>query len=507
MSFAASRNGITYRKLGMQSRIQLLTATQLAYILRLSELTVDAMTNSGIIPHNYLQDKLSDARLLRYSPNVITGWLKQGPMLALDEKKQLDRMRSYYQRAFPDAIRELHEFEKRLAFVVQPKGYSLSPVKSKKFGFLYYVRYLENGKVVPSRWCTHTNDRAVAERFARDNRERILVEYRRRKDEGLYSVLRQFYQKNSPYLEDEQWRGRVIGNESRSMYLNFVEKVLIPFLRENGIARFEEITPPVINRLQKYLLKKGNKPQTINRYMSCIKAVINHQVMNGKLSENVFVQATMLKESKHSHSIRGCHEIEALKGVFKKPWEDALSYLLCLMIYTTGMRNGEIEKMRAGNLVNHGGAMFVSIPESKTESGIRLVPLHPFVHRQLLDFAHRRAKPLGDYLLSAKGRHIQSHVYRKANDDMKDAINRLLEKKRKGSMKPQETENISFYSGRHFWKTLMNCEGLGDIEEYFMGHKVSGDVSKRYNHLDKRGKQNLVRKAKEVFRILDRHFF
>jgi len=491
----------------MQSRIQLLTATQLAYILRLSELTVDAMTQSGIIPHSYLQDKLTDVQLLRYNPSVIAGWLSQGPMLALDEKEQLDQMRDHYQREFPGAIRELHEFEKRLAFAVRPKGYSLSPVRNKKFGFLYYVRYLENGKVVPSRWSTHTNDWGIAERFARDNREKLLGEYHRRNDDGLYSVLRQFYQENSPYLEDEQWRGRVIGKESRNMYLNFVNKVLIPFLKENKVVRFEEITPPVINRLQKYLLQKGNKPQTINRYMSCVKAVINHQVMNGKLPENVFVQATMLKESKHKQSVRGCHEIEALKGVFKKPWEDGLSYLLCLMIYTTGMRNGEIARIRATDLVNHGGAMFVSIAESKTESGTRLVPLHPFVHRQLLDFTRRSNRPPGGFMLSPKGRRMQSHVYRKANDDMNAAINRLLEKRRKGSMKPEETKNISFYSGRHFWKTLMNCEGLGDIEEYFMGHKVSGDVKKLYNHLDKRGKQNLVRKAKEAFRILDRHFF
>jgi hypothetical protein len=37
-------------------------------------------------------------------------------------------------------------------------------------------------------------------------------------------------------------------------------------------------------------------------------------------------------------------------------------------------------------------------------------------------------------------------------------------------------------------KTMMNAGGLGeDIEEYFMGHKTSGDVSKRYNHKGRQG--------------------
>jgi len=70
-----------------------------------------------------------------------------------------------------------------------------------------------------------------------------------------------------------------------------------------------------------------------------------------------------------------------------------------------------------------------------------------------------------------------------------------------------EKENITFYSGRHFWKTLMDSEKLGDIEEYFMGHKRSGDVNKRYNHKDKQGKKKLLERTKRVFQILDKHIF
>ena len=68
--------------------------------------------------------------------------------------------------------------------------------------------------------------------------------------------------------------------------------------------------------------------------------------------------------------------------------------------------------------------------------------------------------------------------------------------------------NITFYSGRHFWKTLMSAGELGeDVEEIFMGHKVSNKVAKLYNHRDKQGKGLLVKKAKEVFKILDKYLF
>jgi len=40
-----------------------------------------------------------------------------------------------------------------------------------------------------------------------------------------------------------------------------------------------------------------------------------------------------------------------------------------------------------------------------------------------------------------------------------------------------------------------------------MGHKVVADVKKLYIHRDKQGKERLVKKAKQVFSILDRCIF
>jgi hypothetical protein len=54
----------------------------------------------------------------------------------------------------------------------------------------------------------------------------------------------------------------------------------------------------------------------------------------------------------------------------------------------------------------------------------------------------------------------------------------------------------------------MSSEGLGnDIEEYFMGHTVSSDVAKLYNHKDRQGKRKLLEKTKKVFAILDKRIF
>jgi integrase len=195
-----------------------------------------------------------------------------------------------------------------------------------------------------------------------------------------------------------------------------------------------------------------------------------------------------------------------MKGVFNTQWDDTLSYLLCLLIYSTDMRNCEIEKIRVNDIIELDGVYFIDIKESKSKNGIRLAPLHKFVYRKVKQYIKETGKKGEDYIFSAHGGPNQSTLYRKANI--------LLGKKLKISDKESEIENelakqkITFYSGRHFWKTLMNSEGLGeDIEEFFMGHKVSGDVSKNYNHKDKRGREKLLEKAKEVFAILDRKLF
>jgi len=54
----------------------------------------------------------------------------------------------------------------------------------------------------------------------------------------------------------------------------------------------------------------------------------------------------------------------------------------------------------------------------------------------------------------------------------------------------------------------MASDGLGrDAEEYFMGHKVSGDVEKLYKDLTKVGAEKLAQKARDVFAALDRCLF
>ena len=84
-----------------------------------------------------------------------------------------------------------------------PKRYNLIKIPNKKYGFLYYVRYIEKGKLIPSKWNTHTNIIQEAEQFAQENRDRIISEYRsKHAPQGeLYAILGGYYKAGSSYLE------------------------------------------------------------------------------------------------------------------------------------------------------------------------------------------------------------------------------------------------------------------------------------------------------------------
>jgi integrase len=476
----------------MSDDSNLLTISEVAVILNVNEATVRALMLSGRLRGSGTQEKPL------FTKETIAFWLsKRLSADTMANKEYLDKLREEFQEQFPEAMAELQEINAKFP---RPKLYSLQRVFSKRYGdYLWYVRYMENGKMIPSRWSTHTTDKAYAEEWARENRERIIAKYHARKKNHseFFEVLEQYYAPDSAYLAIDGARGTVLSEKTRSICYHFVNKVLIKFFKSQGVTEFDDITPPVIAALQNKLLRKGNKAQTINRYMGILRTILNHLVMNGTITVNVFKGVTPLKEKASDSKVRGCYEVDRLKGVFNRRWKDGESYILCLIIYSTGLRNSEIEKIRFCDIIMIEDCRFIDVTKSKTRNGVRVVPLHNFVYRKTVSFMKGAGKKPEDYIFSAKGGPNQSKLYNKAASDLADML----------KAEEEERKDITFYSGRHYWKTLMNAEGLGDIEEYFMAHKVSKDVAKRYNHLDKQGRKNLVKKAREVFGILDKWLF
>jgi integrase len=302
----------------------------------------------------------------------------------------------------------------------------------------------------------------------------------------MYSLLEGFYS-NKETTGGLQLCGRCLKE-----YQAEIANTFIPYLKQARITDFGQITATNLHNYQDSLLAGGMKPQTVNNKMKAVKRVFAYLAWKGIIQDNPAERVRGLPVHHTDRDARGCYDLDRLKGVFNKRWKDQTSYLLALLIYTTGMRNGEIRRLRMEDILQVGGCRFASVRESKTASGVRLIPLHDFVYRKLCTRHAPQGAPLFDFR--------RMEPFNTANAELARQL----------GVGPEELEreNITFYSGRHYWKTLMNSEGLGeDIEEIFMGHKVSGSVARLYNHRDKQGKKRMIKKARQVFSILDRCVF
>jgi len=379
--------------------MRLLTQADLSKVLEISITAICELVYTGRLPFHKI-----DGDNILFSADSIIRYIESP--LAMEDLKYLTSLKKRLWENGPDKMKELKDYGSHFDTPQPPKRYYLEPVKNKKIGTVLYVRYLDNGKIIPSHWSTHTNDRGAAEHFAIANREKLLSRYYDRKtvkkpNGALYAILKRYYSENSPYLEIDAMRGRTIAEKSRVTYHNFVNNQFIPYLKKNGVKEIEDIDTPLLSKFQQLLFKGTVKrapimPQTINHYMSQISLIFDHLIQEGHAKTNPCKSLVGLKITEEQ--LRGCYEITKLKGVFNKKWKDEFPYLLCLVIYTTGMRNSEIERITVNDIIAIDGIRFIDIAKSKTKNGIRIVPLHDFVYRKITSYIKKTGKRENDLI-------------------------------------------------------------------------------------------------------------
>jgi len=400
------------------------------------------------------------------------------------QEEDLVFFRQFIKNNFPCTFEALGIIDNENITPKRRKGFNLVIRESKKYGRRIYARFSHNGKTLPTKFNTYTDNEEEAEIFVKKNKERLIEKYLSRKDGRMYKTLEDFYDSEQDNLSE---RGR-------KEYKAVIKYKFIPFLQQEKIKDFGQITKNILNKFQDTLLRTGIKPQSVNNNMKAVRKLFAKLARQNKIECNPCDFVKDLPVNEGHKKPRGCYELEKIKGVFSRKWKDELSYLLCYLIYTTGMRNSEIKRIRMDDIQFIDGCRFIRIEMSKTANGIRLIPLHKTLYEKIK-------------MYGIKNRTGENPLFDVHNDKFNRANNELA-KRLKVSDEELERENITFYSGRHFWKTLMSAEGLGeDIEEIWMGHKVSGNVAKLYNHRDKHGRSRMVKKAKQVFSILDSCIF
>jgi integrase len=405
------------------------------------------------------------------------------------QQEDITSFRLFVKANFPDTIKALELIDNENTKPKRRKGFNLV-IREGKYGRRIYARLSHNGRTLPTKFNTYAENEKEAELFVKRNKERLIDGYLSRKNGKMYKILENFYDSGQDNLSDR----------CRKEYGNIIRNKFIPFLQLEKINEFGQITKNVLIKFQDALLRAGIsgenrkmkpiRPQSVNNQMKAVRQLFEKLARRDIIENNPcdFVKGLPVKEE--NRRPRGCYELERIKGVFCRKWKDELSYLLCSLIYITGMRNSEIKRVRLNDIQLIDGCRFIRVEKSKTANGIRLIPLHKSLYEKIKIWGIKNNKG-NDFLFN-----VHSERFNKANNE--------LARRMKVSDEELERENITFYSGRHYWKTLMSAEGLGeDIEEIFMGHKVSGNAAKLYNHKDKQGRSRMVEKARQVFTILD----
>jgi integrase len=322
----------------------------------------------------------------------------------------------------------------------------------------------------------------------------LIAAYLKRRTGGMVRFFTAFFDCRSTEYLSECRRNGELSEGRRKRYHAVLAGKLVPFLKEKRIETFERISVTVLDDFQDYLLAKGLKAQSVNDDMTAVHKAFRFLLRKGRIQENPCMLLPPIPEKQEDKKTRGCYELDKLKGIFNRRWNDPVSLLLNMLIYTTDMRNSEIRRFSKADILTVSGCRFIDLKDSKTENGIRWVPLHEIVYKKVTAYAKGM-----DETAPVFGK-MSDYRFQKAYLD----LGRLL-----GMSEARLKERyITFYSGRHFWKTMMNAGGLGeDVEEVFMGHRVSADVAKLYNHRDAGGKKRLVKKARDVFGVLDALLF
>lgn len=190
----------------------------------------------------------------------------------------------------------------------------------------------------------------------------------------------------------DSYQGRTrrgIGDSTRASYRDAIERVAIPYF---GTERLGEITAADIRDYVEHLRTlrtkrgKGGEPQpltanTIRRYVAPLRAMFAEAVADRVLTVNptASVRVFVRGEQRRRPRTLTPEQILALIEAIPDEHRDLVAFLA-----HTGVRISEALAAVWGDLGQENGAPVLQIPDSKTDAGVRSVPLSPEFNRRLL---------------------------------------------------------------------------------------------------------------------------
>jgi integrase len=317
-------------------------------------------------------------------------------------------------------------------------------------GSRYQVRYRHHGKQVAKSFRTLTE----AKRFRRN------VE----NGDAKPTTSKTFRAYATEWLDAYAGRtAKGLSVTTRASYRDAVKRKAIPFF---GTMPLDRVDPPTLRRYVAHLADQGHAPATVRRYYAPVRALLATAYEDGLLKANPAAGVRVVVKDKRVRSPRWLTPEQTRDLLAAFPAEHAD---LALFLATTGCRISEALNARWSDFgPDDNGRIVVRVTVSKTEAGIRSVPLSEDMAQRL---ARRwsEARYVGDddpIFASTRGTVIDARNWRR----------RVFSKAAKAAGVPWATP----HKLRHGLASLMARErySASDIAAH-LGHADGGVVALR----------------------------
>lgn len=238
------------------------------------------------------------------------------------------------------------------------------------------------------------------------------------------------------------------------------------------------ITGDDITRFQEHLKQAGNELRTIDNKVSVIRTVFNFAIKQKYFfGENPAQDRILMTKRDRAKSTWATFHLEEILQVFDREQMAAHKkkdpdFYFCMMLgLITGLRVGELTALKKEQLLKHEkGFYFLRILDSKTEAGIREVPISDEIVAELNLIIDNRKIPDGKIF---KYRELEG---KGAGNAVGKKFSRYLQ-----SISVNRPKLV-FHSLRKFFNNYMKEQGVSiEMRCQIIGHEVEGTNSEIYS--------------------------
>ena len=281
--------------------------------------------------------------------------------------------------------------------------------------------------------------------------------------------------KNQPWVRlvsDYEASAQARGLSPRTIdgYAAVLNRVLLPYCAEIGVGEPEKLTKRDLERLSVSLQQRGLSRVTVRTYLAAINHFLRWAAREGEIPAPV--AAALLRQERILIDVLSREEIDALEAAAGQERDK----LIVRVLADTGMRLGELRRLRMDDLVAQGRERFLRVRGKGSRQ--RLVPIVPSLFMRLQRYATKtRPEAATDALFLTLNRTPTGDYVGVSEVSIQHLIRYL-------GMKAGLKKRIYPHLFRHSFATHMLRRGMNPVQlRDILGHTSLAMVDRVYSHL------------------------